>query len=267
MKSIPALVLLALAATACFAAQPPTINRQGFAFETEDYAGAGVDSFGRPYIIVEGDTIHASYLPNSRLVSTAPLTNEDYRRVADSLGVEPAAIKAVASIEAGASRRGFYDLAKPVINFDLSVFRNFAKRNGINLNKYAKSHAVVFNRPNISRYGSYQQAQRARLDGAMSIDSITAIYGTFWGMFQLGGFNWKRCGASSPAEFVERMSTSEQQQLEMFANFIRNSGLLPALQKKEWATFARGYNGPGYAARGYHTRMAAAYNKFKKEFE
>lgn len=267
MKPIPAFLLLALGATACIVAQPPVINRQGFAFDTEDYSGAGVDSFGRPYIIVEGDTIHAAYLPNARVVSTAPLTNEDYRRVADSLGVEPASIKAVASIEAGASRRGFYDLAKPVINFDLNVYRNFAKRNGLNLTKYTKSHAVIFNRPNISRYGSYQQAQQARLDAAMSIDSITAIFGTFWGMFQLGGFNWKRCGASSPADFVEKMSTSELQQLEMFASFIRNSGLLPALQKKDWATFARGYNGPGYAARGYHTRMAEAYRKFKKEFE
>ena len=99
----------------------------------------------------------------------------------------------------------------------------------------------------------------------MSLDSISAIEGTFWGMFQIGGFNWQRCGASSHSEFVKLMSRSERDQLEMFANFIRQAGLLPALKKKDWSTFARGYNGAGYAARGYHTRMASSYAKHKRE--
>ena len=97
----------------------------------------------------------------------------------------------------------------------------------------------------------------------MEIDSLTAIQGTFWGLFQLGGFNWKKCGAESPAEFVEKMSRSERDQLEMFASFIKNSGLLKALRNKDWATFAKGYNGPSYAAKGYHRRLAAAYKKYK----
>ena len=97
----------------------------------------------------------------------------------------------------------------------------------------------------------------------MSIDSISAIEGTFWGMFQIGGFNYDRCGTRSHAEFVELMSRSERDQLELFAEFIRRAGLLPALRAKDWATFARGYNGPSYAARGYHTRLASSYAKHK----
>ena len=86
--------------------------------------------------------------------------------------------------------------------------------------------------------------------------------GTFWGMFQIGGFNYKICGCNSVSEFVEKMSYSELEQLELFAVFIRNTGYLKYLKDKDWAKFARAYNGPSYAKRGYHTKMAKAYKKF-----
>ena len=50
----------------------------------------------------------------------------------------------------------------------------------------------------------------------------------------------------------------------LFANYIRNTGLLKYLKNKNWAAFARIYNGPSYAARRYHTRLASAYLKHKK---
>lgn len=188
------------------------------------------------------------------------LTEEDYREVAAELGVETAAIKAIVEIEAGRAHEGFSAPGMPIVNFDLSMFRRFARKRGINLTKYYKSHPQVFR-------GSGRKSQEAtfrRLKAARAIDNNTAIEGTFWGMFQIGGFNWKKCGAADINEFVERMSRSERDQLELFAAFIRNSGLLPHLQKKNWAAFARGYNGPSYARRGYHTRMAAAYARHKK---
>lgn len=191
------------------------------------------------------------------------LTDEDFREVAEELGVEVAAIKAVVEIEAGAKHEGFWANGKPIINFDLSMFRKFAARNKINLSRYQRSHAVVFAKPNRARYGSYQAAQQARLDAARTIDDKTAIEGTFWGMFQLGGFNWKVCGTSSPDEFVRLMSRSERDQLELFAEFIRETGMLPLLKAKNWSAFARRFNGPSYARRGYHTRLARAYAKHK----
>lgn len=59
------------------------------------------------------------------------------------------------------------------------------------------------------------------------------------------------------------MSRSERDQLELFANFLQNTGLDKYLRAKNWAAFSRGYNGPGYAKRRYHTRMASAYSKHK----
>ncbi len=219
---------------------------------------------------VENDSIKAVEADSAKAVEAVSyehipdrLTDEDFREVAEELGVEVAAIKAVVEIEAGAKHEGFWANGKPIINFDLSMFRKFAARNKINLSRYQRSHAVVFAKPNRARYGSYQAAQQARLDAARTIDDKTAIEGTFWGMFQLGGFNWKVCGTSSPDEFVRLMSRSERDQLELFAEFIRETGMLPLLKAKNWSAFARRFNGPTYARRGYHTRLARAYAKHK----
>lgn len=186
------------------------------------------------------------------------LTEEDYVEVAQELGVGVAALKAVIEIEAGKTHQGFSAPGRPLVNFDMAMFRQFARRNGLNLAKYQKSHPTVFR----SVAGGNQTAVNRRLNAARSIDNQTAIEGTFWGMFQIGGFNWKKCGCKSIDEFVEMMSASERGQLELFARFITNTGLVKHLKNKNWAAFARGYNGPSYARRGYHTRLAAAYKRY-----
>ena len=219
----------------------------------------------REYIVVGLDTVRLSFHQPADKERHGPLTEKDYEEVAAELGVEVAAMKAVVEIEAGREHRGFWSEGKPLINFDLSVYRKTAGRRGINLSKYASSHPLVFSRPDTRRFGSQQAAVQARLDQAMTIDSVSAIEGTFWGMFQIGGFNWQRSGTESPQEFVRLMSRSERDQLELFAEFITRTGLLPYLKAKNWSAFARGYNGPSYAARGYHTRLAAAYAKHKKD--
>jgi len=217
----------------------------------------------RQYFVIGEDTVRLRF-QESDSVHYGPLTDRDYREVAEQLGVEVAAMKAVVEIEAGRTHQGFWDTNKPLINFDLSVYRKMAARHNVNLSKYRKSHPAIFVRPNVSKYGSQQAAVQACLDQAMSIDSVSAIEGTFWGMFQIGGFNWRQCGAKSAQEFYRLMSRSERDQLELFAEFITRAGLLPALKAKNWSAFARGYNGPSYASRGYHRRLASAYQKYRK---
>ena len=175
------------------------------------------DPIGQNFVVVDGDTIQVCLLPSDESLRRGRLTERDFEEVAAELGVEVAAIKAVTEIEAGPSHNGFWSEGKPIINFDLNVYRTRAAKRKINLKKYAKSHSVIFNRPNTARYGSQQAAQQARLDAAMKIDSISAIEGTFWGMFQIGGFNYQRCGTKSHADFVHRMSRSERDQLALHA--------------------------------------------------
>lgn len=192
------------------------------------------------------------------------LTEDDYRDVARELGVEVAAIKAVVEIEAGQQHRGFFAPDMPLINFDLTMFRQAARRNGVNLSRYSSSHKEVFSRPNTRKYGSQQAAQQARLSQAKEIDYKTAVEGTFWGMFQIGGFNWKLCKCESITDFEQKMARSERDQLELFAHFIQSTGLVKYLKNKNWSAFALRYNGKSYAARGYHTRLARAYRKYSK---
>ncbi len=104
-----------------------------------------------------------------------------------------------------------------------------------------------------------------QLVNARKSNAQGANMGTFWGMFQIGGFNYRQCGCETVDEFVRLMSYSELEQLELFAAFITNGGMLDDLRNKNWAAFARKYNGAGYAKRGYHKKMAAAYKKFKAE--
>ena len=224
--------------------------------------GVELDSMGRSFVIIDGDTLHTTFIPRPGHRHNGPLQDSDYAEVAGELGIETAAIRAVVEIETGRLQKGFNADGTAIINFDLPVFRRAAARRGVDLRRYADSEAL---KPvNIAKYGSQQAAQHARLEAAMAIDSVAAVESTFWGMFQIGGFNWELCGTASRAEFVERMKRSEYDQLSLFANYIHNTGLVQHLRTKNWAAFSRIYNGPSYASRGYHTRMAAAYRKYKK---
>lgn len=220
------------------------------------------DLFGKPgahdYIVINGDTIRFDFAANVR---GHALTEKDYEDVANDLGVEVAAIKAIVEIETGKAYRGFNPDSTVVVNFNYNVFCTMASRRKINLGAYRQSHPMVFAAKD-SCNTSRQNVQHALLRQAMSIDTVAAVEATFWGMFQIGGFNWKRCGADSPAHFVELMSRNERDQLELFANFIRNSGLLPHLRSKNWIAFARGYNGPSFEKNSYHSRLLKAYKKF-----
>ncbi|MDE5773245.1 MAG: N-acetylmuramidase family protein [Muribaculaceae bacterium] len=185
------------------------------------------------------------------------LTDADFKIVADELGVEIAAIKAVVSIEAGPKMEGFWAPGIPIINFDRTMYNRVASRAPVKTG--AKGEKVP------AGLKGYALQEWTQLINARRNNAQGANMGTFWGMFQIGGFNYKLCGCQSVDEMVKRMSYSELEQLELFATFITKSGMLSDLKAKNWAGFARKYNGPSYAKRGYHTKMANAYKKFKAQ--
>lgn len=193
------------------------------------------------------------------------LTVADYEHVAAELGVEVATIRAVSDIEAGKTHKGFFEPGLPVINFDRTIFASRLRRAGKNVAKARKQQPAAFAKLNLARYGSYGNAQRARLEAGIAIDSVVAIESTFWGMFQIGGFNWHRCGVESANEFARLMAQSEAMQLELFARFMQSTGMVKHLRQKNWRSFARAYNGPGYAKKGYHRRLAAAYARYSRK--
>ena len=185
------------------------------------------------------------------------LTDADFEKVAAELGVETAAIKAVVSIEAGAAMKGFWAPGVPVINFDRTMYKKYAPK--------AASRAGAKGETVPKGLSGYALSEWTQLINARKTNAQGANMGTFWGMFQIGGFNYKVCGCESVDEFVRLMSYSELEQLELFAAFLRNTGYVNELRALNWAGFARKYNGPSYARRGYHTKMAKAYARVKAE--
>lgn len=182
------------------------------------------------------------------------LTESDFRLVAEELDVEIAAIKAVVEIEAGKAMKGFWAPGIPVINFDRSMYNKYRSK------ALSKDGAKDEKVP--EGLTGYAKKEWTELINARKTNAQGANMGTFWGMFQIGGFNYKLCGCENVDEFVKRMAYSELEQLQLFALFITNTGMVESLRKKDWRNFARKYNGPSYAKRGYHTKMANAYKKY-----
>lgn len=185
------------------------------------------------------------------------LTDEDFRRVAAELHVEVPAIKAVVLVEAGKAMEGFWGPGSPVVNCDRSLWSIAGRK--------VKNRAKAPANTQIPKGLKHAFARRAwqRLINARKICIEQADLSTFWGMFQIGGFNYRLCGCDSIQEFVRLMSHSELEQLELFAAMLTNTGQVKYLRAKNWSAFARAYNGPSYRRKGYHTRIARAYNKFK----
>lgn len=231
-------------------------------------AFADNDSIAQPDSIIKIDSI---IKPDSitakpkHHVSYTELTDSDYLYVANEINVEVAAIKAVIEIEAGKNLKGFLAPKKPVLYFSKNMFNKNLRKRGITVSAKQRKNEAAFLPLNRRKYGSYLGAQHARFESACTIDSVSAILSCYWGMFQIGGFNWKRCGCSSPQEFAEKMTESEFEQLELFVHFIsNNNNLQHHLRNKNWVAFARIYNG-SKRARSYANRMAAAYKRHAKQ--
>lgn len=198
-------------------------------------------------------------IASDSLTRYSSLTEADFRQVADELGIEVAAMKAVVEIEAGKKMTGFWAPGVPVANFDLSMY-NQAKRKVKTVRKAPASEKIP-----AGLTGAYARKEYGLLVKYRKINLDAANMGTFWGMFQIGGFNYRLCGCETVDEMVRLMSYSELEQLELFATFIVNTGMIKHLRRKDWAGFARQYNGARYASRGYHTRMARAYARYKNQ--
>ncbi|MCH5236103.1 MAG: N-acetylmuramidase family protein [Muribaculaceae bacterium] len=211
------------------------------------------DTFPKPSLLLISDVDSLGIDESERY---SHLTERDFKLVAEELDVEVAAIKAVVEIEAGKAMKGFWAPGIPVINFDRSMYNKYKNK------ALSKDGATGETVP--EGLSGYALKEWTELIKARKTNAQGANMGTFWGMFQIGGFNYKLCGCENVDEFVKRMAYSELEQLQLFAVFITNAGMVESLRKKDWATFARKYNGPSYAKRGYHTKMAKAYKTYSK---
>jgi hypothetical protein len=186
----------------------------------------------------------------------AKLTDQDFADCAADLNCQIAAIRAVVSVESAGG--GFLPDGRPKILFEAKYFHKLTG------GKFDKSN------PNISSPVWDRKLYKGgakewdRLEEAAALDRPAALQSASWGLFQIMGANYKACGFASVEDFVAAMERSEGDQLKAFAKFIRSTKLDGFLRSRNWASFAKGYNGPGYAQNQYDKKLAAAYGKHSK---
>lgn len=169
---------------------------------------------------------------------------------AAELGCELAAIRAVAEVESRGA--AFLPSGRPPVLFERHVFHRLT---GGRFDAQAPGVSAA----KAGGYGAGGEAQHARLAEAMRLDREAALKAASWGRFQIMGFNAALCGWEDVESFVADLCDDEAAQLDAFAGFVRGARLDRHLRAKDWAGFARGYNGPGYARNRYDAKLAEAY--------
>jgi len=182
-----------------------------------------------------------------------PLNDEGMKQVCDLLEVLDPEIWAVLTVETRGF--GFLQDRRPQILFERHIFRRWT--NG----KFDAGNSNISS----TKPGGYVggSGEYPRLEKAMQLDQEAALQSASWGIGQVMGFNFKVAGFSSVDALVAAMVKDENSQLLAMANFIKGEGLANALQRQNWTSFARGYNGPDFKKNEYDTRLAAAHAKFK----
>ncbi|WP_420415845.1 N-acetylmuramidase family protein [Marinovum algicola] len=104
-------------------------------------------------------------------------------------------------------------------------------------------------------YPKSADARYQRLELMMKIDRDAALRSCSWALPQMMGFNCKLAGYPTAEAMIAAFVDDEEVQLRAMIEFIVNAGLDDELREHDWAGFARGYNGPGYAQHGYHIKL------------
>ncbi|AOJ23214.1 N-acetylmuramidase family protein [Burkholderia cenocepacia] len=183
----------------------------------------------------------------------------DLERAARTLDVPLACIRAVNEVESRGA--GFRPDGRPVILFERHVFWKRLQARGIDPAPFAARQPDIVSRTR----GGYRGggAEYLRLAMAESIDAGAAWESASWGAFQVMGYHWERLGYAGIDAFVACMEDGEAQHLDAFVRYIAaDDALRRALGARQWAAFARAYNGPDYAANLYDVKLARAFDRY-----
>ena len=197
--------------------------------------------------------------PAAPLPPPAPKTTldqEDFVRAAAAIGCDVAAVKAVAEVESSGS--GFLPDGRPVVLFEAhrfdaltgGRFRGAKDRSGVSLSVASWDRSL---------YGAAGAHQHDRIEDAAKLDASAALKAASWGAFQIMGENHRLCGFPTVEAFVAALRRDADAHLNAMIAFCKVTGLGDELRDRRWADFARGYNGKGYAANKYDTKLAAAF--------
>lgn len=184
-------------------------------------------------------------------------------KIAVEFDLEPAALLAICHVESGGkvfARVG--NRLEPLIRFEGHYFdrrlpagkRKSARAKGL---ASPRAGAVANPRTQAGRWGLLRRAE--------AVDRQAARESVSWGLGQVMGAHWAWLGYGSVDDLVAEARNGVGGQVRLMVRFIRKAGLEQAIGARDWARFARGYNGPAYKKNRYDTKMAAAYRRYRKQ--
>jgi hypothetical protein len=193
-----------------------------------------------------------------------PISQQGLSRALEKLQMSPAqtaALWSVFEVETSGTTQGFgfRPDKRPQILFERHIFRKYTDQ------QFSKAY------PDLSgpqgNYGALS-LQYEKLDRALTLchqhqlGAEPALKACSWGIGQVMGFNHALAGYSSAMKMVQAMILSEDDQLWAMVNFLDSTGLAKHLRSQNWTAFAKGYNGPSYAANHYDVKLAENYARF-----
>lgn len=193
------------------------------------------------------------------------LVIDEVVKVAKKNGIEPAALMAVVEIES-AGRALEDDGKTPRLLFERHVFyRELNKRAPNKLQEADRQGLVRVKWDRATQYKD-QGSSKNRLiliERARKIDGECANRSASWGVGQTMGFLAEELGFSNANVMLKFMVDGGiPAQVDCMVREIKRKKLDVKLTNQDWAGFARVYNGPGYAANQYDTKLSAAYDKW-----
>ncbi|MCT7377521.1 N-acetylmuramidase domain-containing protein [Chelativorans salis] len=173
--------------------------------------------------------------------------------------LDPALLLALVEVETGGRTHAVVNgRREPLIRFEGHYFdrrlsppdRELARREGL----AAPTAGAVHNPPG-------QAARWRMLERAIEIDRRGAYESTSWGMGQVMGAHWAWLGYKNVDALVDKARSGPEGELDLMLRYIDKAGLMEPLRNRDWAAFARGYNGPAFAGHSYHIKLSLAYRR------
>jgi hypothetical protein len=193
-----------------------------------------------------------------------PLTRAGLNKALATLGLGPsdaAYIWTVIEVETAGLTQGFgFRLdRRPQILFERHVFKKYTE---------GRFDGAA---PDISgpagNYGLLSE-QYIKLDKAIALCAKAklgpepALKSASWGMGQVMGFNHEAAGFKTAKSMIQAMIKGEDAQLAAMAGFLKANGLAGPLLNRNWAAFAKGYNGKDYWKNHYDVKLAEQFQRF-----
>lgn len=189
------------------------------------------------------------------------MTKEHLKQAAALLEVDVPTIMAVDTVES--SGKGFLRSKRIKIKFEGHKFFKYAK----NRDSLRKKHPTICYPDFTQRFSpSDSEEEYRRFSQAFQLDPEAAMMATSWGKFQMMGFNYKIVGFESVGDMVDYLKKGEAEQLEVFCRFLLSEGLHIYLQREDYESFARGYNGPAYKVNKYDSKIKMYVTKYRRTY-